>query len=99
MKPNKIINGFCYLVDDTIIFISLYTERKYHYEAELFKKFIKEYKITKEHIILAHEENGGVTPLYRTAHKGKADIDDTDFDELIEEVYSICIDVTKGMYN
>lgn len=99
MKNDKIINGFCYLVDDTMTFVSLYTERKYYYEAQLFNKFIKDYKITDKHIILAYEEGGGVTPLYKTIYKGPKAIDDTDFDVLIPDVYSICTDVKKGLYN
>jgi cysteine sulfinate desulfinase/cysteine desulfurase-like protein len=95
-NPDKIINGFLYIQDeDTVVFISLYTEQKQYYESILFNKFLKDYKINKKHIILAHEEHGNVTPLYTTRHKGGCDVAELDFDKLIQEVYSICIEVTK----
>jgi hypothetical protein len=96
MKKDKIINGFCYLSDeDTMVFISLYTERRYNYEAQLFSRFIKDYKITDKNIILSYEENGSVTPLFKAVHTGKLSIEDTDFDELIVEVYGMCTAAVK----
>ena len=96
MKKDKIINGFCYLSDeDTMVFISLYTERKYAYEAQLFSKFIKDYKITNKNIILSYEENGSITPLYTAIYEGKTSIEDADFDELITEVYGVCTEAVK----
>jgi len=96
MKPNKIINGFCYVHDDDMIFYSLYNEKREEYEKDLFKPFINDYKITEEHIILANEEGGVVIPLYKNIYKQGIRIKNMEFEDLIKAVYSLCIEITKN---
>lgn len=95
MKPNKIINGFCYVHDDDMIFYSLYNEKRKEYEKSLFKSFVNDYKITEEHIILANEEDGVITLLYKNIHKQGTRIRNMDFEDLIKAVYGLCIEITK----
>jgi hypothetical protein len=95
MKPSKIINGFCYLDDNDMIFVSLYNERKKEYEKELFKSVIEDYKLTEEHIVLANEEGGVVSSLFKHIHKKGIRIKNMEFEDLIKVVYDLCIEITK----
>lgn len=95
MKPNKIINGFCYLDGDDMMFISLYNERKYDYEASLFSTFIKDHKITEDHIILANEDNKVIIPLFKYLHRKGVNVKNIEFENLIKIVYDICIEITS----
>lgn len=92
-KNNKIINGFCYIDDDDMIFYSLYDEKKQYFDLYLFNKFIDSYSIDENHVILVNEENGYVTPLHYYKTKGRQYPKNMDIEKLIQYVYEICINV------
>lgn len=97
MKSDKIINGFCFLKDDSVVFVDLVTERTENYKKSYFDKFIKEYEIDEDYIVLANRENGFVSMLYKyklTNSKTKNPIKakDKSIDNLIDVCYKICIE-------
>lgn len=94
--PEKIINGFCYIDGPDMVFVSLYDESRTRHSVVKFNDFIKSNDITDQHLILANEEVGIVTPLYKNLLINKL-TKKPDYprlrtkDELIDVCYNICI--------
>ena len=97
MKSEKIINGFCFLKDEDVIFVDLVTENNEKFKKSYFNKFIQEYQIDDECIVLANKDGGYVTMLFKyklTNSKTKMSIKakDKSIDNLIDVCYKICIE-------
>jgi hypothetical protein len=96
MEKNKIINGFCFLKNDDVVFVDLVTEKTEKYKKDYFKKFIEEYEIDDTYIVLSNREDGVVSLLYKykLSNKNNKDIKATNkkIDELIDVCYKICIE-------
>ena len=101
-RPSKIINGFCFLKNKSVIFIDLITEKHVVYDDEVFKDFIKENNVTEDCILLSNKERDIVTPLLKfdlVANKSKERIKAhyRSHDELISLCYKICIQFFKSL--
>lgn len=97
---NKIINGFCYIKEESVIFIDLVTEVSKIYDIKLFNKFLKDHSIDEFCIILSNRENEDVTPLYKykmSSSKTKQYIraSDQTKNSLIDLCYKVCIEMFK----
>jgi hypothetical protein len=95
---NKIINGFCFINDDKVIFVDLVTERTEKYNISFFKKFIEDSAIDEFCIFLANREGGFVTPLYKyklLTAKSKTPIKSSSrsIDELVTLCLKVCIEM------
>lgn len=101
MPPSKkIINGFGFLKDETVIFIDLITERSEKYEMRSFQKFITDNSVDPYCIFLANREEGFVTPLFKyklTSSKTKDPIkaSSRSHNDLIDLCYKVCIEMFK----
>lgn len=98
MGKNKIINGFCFIDSDKVIFVDLVTERTEKYDISFFKKFIEENSIDEYCIFLANREGGFVTPLYKyklQTAKSKTPIKSStrSIDELVTLCLRVCIEM------
>lgn len=96
MEKKKIINGYWYIEDDEITFISLYDEKKRYYETYLFKDFIRAHAITESKIVLSNDDNGVIVPLFNVTYKNNQKVHEADFEDVIKFVYDICIQLTKN---
>lgn len=99
-KKPKIINGFCYLKSDDVIFVDLITEKSSTYSKTQFKEFFKKNDINEYCIVLANRTDHSVTPLYKyklTTSKSKnlVKAENRTTDELIDTCYTICIELMK----
>lgn len=96
MQKNKIINGFCFLKDEDVIFVDLLTEKTEKYKKDYFKKFLDEFEIDETYIILSNRDNGYVSLLYKykLSSKNKTDIKarDKSVNQLIDVCYKVCIE-------
>jgi hypothetical protein len=99
-NPQKIINGFCYLKDDSVVFVDLYTDKSENYKRRYFDKFINDNDIDEYCIFLSNREGGLVTPLFKyklnsvkTKERIKANTKTND--DLIDLCYKICIEMFK----
>lgn len=96
MQKDKIINGFCFLKDDDIVFVDLISEKTENYKKDYFKKFLEEFGIDETYIILANRDKGYVSLLYKykLSSKNKTDIKarDKTIDQLIDVCYKVCIE-------
>lgn len=97
-KESKIINGFCFLNNDKVIYIDLVTERADNYNISYFKKFIEENNIDDNCIFLANRDGGFVTPLYKyklqtTKSKINIKASSRSIDEMITLCYKVCIEM------
>lgn len=97
-KESKIINGFCFVDGEKVVFVDLVTERTEKYNIIHFKKFIEENNIDEYCIFLANRDGGFVTPLYRyklqTAKSNKPIKSSTrSIDELITLCFKVCIEM------
>ena len=100
-KEKKIINGFCFLDKDKVVFVDLVSERTENYNVSFFQKFIDSNKIDEYCIFLANREDGFVTPLYKyklQTAKSKTPIkcNTKSIDDLITLCYKICIELFKN---
>lgn len=98
MEKNKIINGFCFIDNDKVIFVDLVTERTENYNISFFKKFIEDSGIDEFCIFLANREGGFVTPLYKyklLTAKSKTPIKSStrSIDELVTLCFKVCIEM------
>ncbi len=97
MPENSIINVFCYLEKDSVVFVDLVTEKKTLYSITQFREYIKENKIDDFCIFLANRDSkGNVSPLYKyslSTKKSKLPITahHKTLNELIDVCYRICI--------
>lgn len=101
---DKIINGFCYIHEDGVVFIDLITESKKTYDIRSFSKFINDNNIDKFYIILSNHRDGIVTPLYKyqlSSSKTKQYVvaADRSKDFLIDLCYKVCINLFKKPQN
>lgn len=97
MQKDKIINGFCFIKDDNVVFVDLITEKTEDYKKSYFDKFIKEYDLDEHYIVLANKENGIITMLFKyklSTSKSNIPIKakDKTIDNLINVCYKICIE-------
>lgn len=97
-KSSKIINGFCFLKDDSVVFVDLVTEKTENYRKSFFDKFITDNSIDDFCIFLANREGGYVTPLYKyklQTAKSKTPIKSStrSVDELVTLCYKVCIEM------
>jgi hypothetical protein len=97
-KESKIINGFCFLNGDKVIYVDLVTERTDDYNIKYFNKFIEENNIDEYCIFLANREGGLVTPLYKyklQTAKTKINIkaSSRSIDELVTLCFKVCIEM------
>jgi hypothetical protein len=97
-KESKIINGFCFLNGDKVIYIDLVTERADNYNISYFNKFIEENNIDDNCIFLANRDGGFVTPLYKyklqtTKSKINIKASSRSIDDLITLCYKVCIEM------
>lgn len=96
MERNKIINGFCFLKNEDMVFVDLVTEKTETLKKKYFDKFLKEYEIDESYIILSNRDDGLVNLLYKYKLSSKNDktiyAKDRTLDNLIDVCYKICID-------
>lgn len=97
-SKQKIINGFCFIKKDKVVFVDLVTEKTEDYNISFFQKFIDDHEIDEFCIFLANREGGYVTPLYKyklQTAKSKTPIKSStrSVDELITLCYKVCIEV------
>lgn len=97
-KESKIINGFCFLNSDKVIFVDLVTEKTDNYSIKYFSKFIEENSIDEYCIFLSNREGGYITPLYKyklqTAKSDKpVKSNSRSVDELVTLCYKVCIEM------
>jgi hypothetical protein len=97
-KPSKIINGFCFLKEESVVFVDLISERTENFKKSFFQKFIDENDIDENCIFLANREGGFVTPLYKyklQTAKSKINIkaSSRSIDEMITLCYKVCIEM------
>ena len=98
METNKIINGFCFLKNDDMIFVDLVTEKPEKLKKKYFEIFIKEYEIDESYIILSNKNEGIVNLLYKYKLTSKTNSDksinakDRTIDNLVDVCYKICIE-------
>lgn len=94
----KIINGFCFLKEDSVVFVDLITERTENFKRSFFKKFIDENGIDDHCIFLANRDGGYVTPLYKyrlQTAKSKTPVkaSSRSIDDLITLCFKVCIEM------
>ena len=99
-KDSKIINGFCYISDEKVIFVDLVTEKTENYKISYFQKFINDNGIDEYCIFLANREGGFVTPLYKyklQTAKSKTPIKSStrSIDELVTLCFKVCIEMFR----
>jgi hypothetical protein len=97
-NSSKIINGFCFLKEDSVVFVDLISERTENFKKSFFQKFIDENNIDEYCIFLANREGGFVTPLYKyklQTAKSKINIkaSSRSIDEMITLCYKVCIEM------
>jgi hypothetical protein len=97
-KDSKIINGFCYISGEKVIFVDLVTEKTENYKISYFQKFINDNSIDEYCIFLANREGGFVTPLYKyklQTAKSKTPIKSStrSVDELVTLCFKVCIEM------
>jgi len=95
MKNDKIINGFCYLDRDDVVFVSLFNEKKVNYNKSMFINYLTTYNINESYLFLVNENDGIISPLYNIVLNKNAKIKDMDFENIIKNVYNVCILITK----
>jgi hypothetical protein len=96
-KP-LIINGFCFIEKQKVIFVDLVTERTENYRIGSFEKFIKDNNIDEFCIFLSNKNDGIVTPLYKYSLqtvKSKTNVkaNERSIDDLITLCYKVCIEM------
>lgn len=97
-EKNKIINGFCFIKGEDMIFVDLVTEKSEKLKKKYFEKFIEEYQIDESYIILSNRNDGIVNLLYKYKLTSKKDSSksiyakDRIIDDLIDVCYKICIE-------
>lgn len=96
-KP-LIINGFCFIQKQKVVFVDLITERTEKYRIGSFEKFIKDNNIDESCIFLSNINDGIVTPLYvynLQTVKSKTDVKayERSIDDLITLCYKVCIEM------
>lgn len=97
-NSSKIINGFCFLKEDSVVFVDLITERTEDFKKSFFQKFIEENDIDHFCIFLANRDGGYVTPLYKyklQTAKSKTLIkaSSRSIDELTTLCFKVCIEM------
>jgi hypothetical protein len=98
VEPSKIINGFCFLKEDIVVFVDLISERTENFKKSFFQNFIDENSIDEYCIFLANRDGGFVTPLYKyklQTAKSKINIkaSSRSIDDLITLCYKVCIEM------
>jgi len=98
-KENKIINGFCFLNNENVIFVDLVTEKTENYHISFFNKFIEENNIDEYCIFLSNREGGIVTPLYKyKLQTAKSNTPIKSNSRSIEELITLCFKVCIEMF-
>lgn len=97
-NSSKIINGFCFLKEDCVVFVDLISERTEDFKKSFFKKFIEENDIDDFCIFLANRDGGYVTPLYKyklqtTKSKTLVKASSRTVDDLITLCFKVCIEM------
>jgi len=96
----KIVNGFCYLKEESVHFVDLVSEKQTKHSLQNFAKAFEEKKVDEHCLVLANVDDGRITPLYNCkikSSKTSNPIKTSNYnkEELIDLCYKMCISYFK----